>query len=252
MQAKHFSSAGTGIAFRDEGEGRPVLLIHGFASSSKVNWVNPGWLVALTGAGYRAIALDNRGHGESDKPHDIAAYAIPTMAADAMRLLDHLRIETADVIGYSMGARIAVALTILHPERVRSLVLGGVGDSLVTGMRNGEAIAAALEAPDASSISDEAALGFRRFADRNGSDRVALAACARALVTPAMPERIAEIAQPVLLVNGAEDAIAGRPTMLTERLRRGKLLEIPRRDHMTTVGDKAFKAAALDFLASPG
>lgn len=252
MQARHFSSAGVDVAFYEEGAGRPILLVHGFASTAHVNWVNPGWFVTLTEAGYRPIALDSRGHGGSGKPHSVEAYAIPNMADDAMRLLDHLSIEAADVIGYSMGGRIAVALAILHPSRVRTLILGGVGDSLVSGMRNGEAIAEAMAAPDPSAVTDEAALGFRRFADRNKADRRALAACARALVKPALAERIGEIEQPVLIVNGAEDAVAGRAAQLTALLRHGKLIEIPRRDHMTTVGDKAFKAAALEFLAFGG
>lgn len=251
MQVQHFSSAGVDIAFRDEGEGPPVLLVHGFASSARINWVNPGWFVALNDAGLRAIALDNRGHGESAKLYGAADYALPRMAEDAARLLDHLGIETADVVGYSMGGRIAVTLAVEHPGRVRRIVLGGVGESLVVGMRNGEAIAWAMEAADPADIEDEAALGFRRFADRNGSDRRALAACARALVTPVAPERIAGIGQEVLVVNGSEDRIAGSAAMLTALLRRSKLLEIPRRDHMTTVGDKAFKAAALEFLAGP-
>jgi pimeloyl-ACP methyl ester carboxylesterase len=251
VQVQHFSSAGVDIAFRDEGEGPPVLLVHGFASSSRINWVNPGWFVALNGAGFRAIAIDNRGHGESEKLYAPSDYSVATMAEDAARLLDHLGIETADVIGYSMGGRIGVALAIEHPDRVRRLVLGGVGESLVAGMQNGEAIARAMEVADPADVTDEAALGFRRFADRNGSDRRALAACARALVTPFAPERIAEIGQEVLVVNGAEDRIAGSPATLTALLRRSKLLEIQRRDHMTTVGDKAFKEAALEFLAGP-
>jgi pimeloyl-ACP methyl ester carboxylesterase len=250
VQVQHFSSAGVDIAFRDEGEGPPVLLVHGFASSSRINWLNPSWFVALNKAGFRAIAIDNRGHGESEKLYAPADYPVATMAEDAARLLDHLGVETADVIGYSMGGRIGVALAIEHPARVRRLVLGGVGESLVAGMRNGEAIAQALEASDPEEVEDEAALGFRRFADRNGSDRRALAACARALVTPFAPERIAEIGQEVLIVNGAEDRVAGSTEALTALLRRSKLLEIPRRDHMTTVGDKAFKEAALEFLAA--
>jgi pimeloyl-ACP methyl ester carboxylesterase len=248
---QHFDSDGVDIAFRDEGEGAPVLLVHGFASSSRINWVNPGWFAALSAAGFRAIAIDNRGHGESEKLYAPSDYSVAKMADDAARLLDHLGIETADVIGYSMGGRIAVALAIEHPDRVRRLVLGGVGESLVAGMRNGETIATALEAADPGDVEDEAALGFRRFADRNGSDRRALAACARALVTPFAPERIAEIAQAVLIVNGAEDRIAGSARPLTALLRRSKLMEIPRRDHMTSVGDKAFKEAALAFLAAP-
>ena len=100
------------IAYLDEGAGEPIVLVHGFASTKEVNWVNPGWVATLTGAGRRAIALDNRGHGASSKLYDPAAYHSATMAEDVRALLDHLRIERADVMGYSMGARIAAFLAV--------------------------------------------------------------------------------------------------------------------------------------------
>ena len=110
MQVRHFDSDGIEIAFIDEGEGDPILLIHGFASNFEVNWVGTGWVSALLRAGCRVIALDNRGHGQSEKIYDPAAYAASEMAKDARRLLDHLGIEQAAVMGYSMGARITAFL----------------------------------------------------------------------------------------------------------------------------------------------
>src|SRR5687767_7511875 len=104
----HFQNDGVDIAYLDEGEGEPVVLVHGFASTKEVNWLNPGWITTLTRAGRRAIALDNRGHGASGKLYDPAAYHSAIMAEDVRALLDHLRIARADVMGYSMGARIEI------------------------------------------------------------------------------------------------------------------------------------------------
>src|SRR5687767_15956122 len=123
----HFQNDGVDIAYLDEGEGEPVVLVHGFASTKEVNWLNPGWITTLTRAGRRAIALDNRGHGASTKLYDPAAYHSAIMAEDVRALLDHLRIARADVMGYSMGARIAAYFALAHPTRVRSVVLGGLG-----------------------------------------------------------------------------------------------------------------------------
>ena len=102
-----FRHDGIDIAFLDQGEGEPVVLIHGFASTAMVNWVHPGWVTTLARAGRRAIALDNRGHGASSKLYDPGAYHSAVMAEDVRALLDHLGIGCADVMGYSMGARIA-------------------------------------------------------------------------------------------------------------------------------------------------
>src|SRR5262245_21812839 len=129
-----FNNDGVDIAYLDEGEGEPVVLVHGFASTKEVNWVNPGWVSTVTRAGRRAIALDNRGHGASAKLYDPAAYHSAVMAEDVRALLDHLAIPRADVMGYSMGARIAAFLALAHPDRVRSAVLGGLGIRLVDGV----------------------------------------------------------------------------------------------------------------------
>ena len=106
-----FNSDGVEIAFIDEGQGEPVLLIHGFASNIRVNWISTGWTKYLLEAGFRVIAFDHRGHGESEKLYDQEQYSAPLMAADAARLLKHLNISSTNVIGYSMGARVAAFLT---------------------------------------------------------------------------------------------------------------------------------------------
>src|SRR5262245_21986229 len=126
-----FRDDAVAIAYLDEGEGEPVVLVHGFGSTKEVNWLNPGWISTLTRAGRRAVALDNRGHGASAKLYDPAAYHSAVMAEDVRALLDHLAIPRADIMGYSMGARIAAFLALAHPERVRSVILGGLGIRLV-------------------------------------------------------------------------------------------------------------------------
>jgi pimeloyl-ACP methyl ester carboxylesterase len=164
------------IAYLDEGEGDPIVLIHGFASTAAINWVHPAWVTTLTKARRRVIALDNRGHGASSKPYDPAAYHSATMAGDVRALLDHLGIARADLMGYSMGARIAAYLALAHPDRVRSLILGGLGSRLVDGAGLPTSIADALEAPSLSAVSDAQGRVFRAFAEQTRSDLKALAA----------------------------------------------------------------------------
>src|SRR5476651_2237151 len=158
------------IAYLDEGEGDPIVLVHGFASNRQINWVNTGWVSTLMRAERRVIALDNRGHGQSTKPYNPSAYHSATMAEDVRALFDHLKIERADVMGYSMGARISAYLTVNHPARVRSLVLGGLGIRLVEGVGLPESIADALEAPSLADVSDTTGRVFRAFAEQTKSD----------------------------------------------------------------------------------
>src|SRR6202020_2594770 len=157
---------GIEIPYSDEGEGEPIVLVHGFASNKEVNWVFPGWVSALTRAGRRVIALDDRGHGASTKLYDPAAYHSAIMAEDVRALLDHLGLPRADVFGYSMGARITAFLALLHPDRVRSAVFGGLGIRLVEGVGLPDTIADALEAPSLADVSDSTAYMLRAFAEQ--------------------------------------------------------------------------------------
>lgn len=244
-----FSHDGLQLSFFDEGNpsGVPVLLIHGFASSAAVNWVHPGWLKTLGDAGYRVIAIDNRGHGSSDKPHDAEAYFPATMARDAIALLDHLGISKAHIMGYSMGARISAFLAIAHPERVLSLVFGGLGIGMVDGVGDWDPIADALRAPSLDVVTHERGRMFRAFADQTRSDRIALAACietSRVLVTR---QQAAAITLPTLIAVGTKDDIAGSGEALAALMSHAKAIDIPGRDHMLAVGDRVFKAAVLAF-----
>jgi pimeloyl-ACP methyl ester carboxylesterase len=243
-----FQNGDVGLAYLDEGEGEPIVLVHGFASTKEINWVDPGWVEALTGAGRRVVALDNRGHGQSGKLYDPSAYHSATMAEDVCALMDHLRLGRADVMGYSMGARIGAFLAVKHPERVRSLVLGGLGIRLVEGVGLPESIAVALEAPSLEDVSDPTGRLFREFADKTQSDRRALAACIRGSRQTLSRAQVGGITAPVLVAVGTKDPVAGSAQALAALIPGARALDIPGRDHMLAVGDKVFKAGVLEFL----
>ena len=244
-----FSHDGVEIAFLDEGEGEPIVLVHGFASNKEVNWVGPGWVTALTRAGRRVIALDNRGHGASGKLYDPAAYHSAVMAEDVRALLDHLGLPRADVMGYSMGARITAFLALWHPGRVRSAVLGGLGIRLVEGVGLPDTIAEALEAPSLADVSDPIASCSAPLPSRPDPTcgRWPPACVARA--RPSAATEVGRIAVPLLVAVGSKDPIAGSPQELAALIPGARALAIPDRDHMLAVGDRSFKAAVLEFLS---
>jgi pimeloyl-ACP methyl ester carboxylesterase len=170
------------------------------------------------------------------------------MAEDLRALLDHLEIARADVMGYSMGARITAFFALAHPSRLRRGVLGGLGIRLVEGAGLPAVIADALEAPALAAVDDPTGRMFRAFAEQTGSDLRALAACIRGSRQSLTREEVGSIRAPMLVAVGSKDAVAGSGPALAQLLPRGRALEIPRRDHMLAVGDKVFKAAALAFL----
>ncbi len=243
-----FLSDGVEIAYLDEGAGAPILLIHGFASNSGVNWRDPGWIKFLTTNGFRVIALDNRGHGQSEKLYDLNQYGAPLMAEDAHRLLDHLGIAQADVMGYSMGARITAFLALAHPDRVRSCIFGGLGANMVRGMAGTGPIATALEADSIDQVTNPTARTFRAFAEQTGGDLKALAACIRSARDPIKPEDVARLACPVLVAVGSDDVIGGSAEGLAALIPGAEALVIEGRDHMKAVGDRSYKEGVLAFL----
>jgi pimeloyl-ACP methyl ester carboxylesterase len=243
-----FRNGDVEIAYLDQGGGEPIVLVHGFASTAAVNWVQPGWVDTLTHAERRVIALDNRGHGASARLYDPAAYHTRLMAEDVRALLDHLAIERADVMGYSMGARITAFLAAMHPARVRSAILGGLGIHLIDDVGLPVRIADALEAPSLADVSDPMGQMFRKFADQTKSDLRALAACIRGSRQMLSADDVRQIRTPALVAVGTKDPIAGSAHELAALLPHGRALDIPGRDHMLSVGDKVFKAGVLEFL----
>lgn len=236
------------IAYLDAGAGDPIVLVHGFGSTKEVNWVNPGWVDLLTKAGYRVIAMDNRGHGGSSKLYNPEDYDRADMAEDVRALMDHLKIERADVMGYSMGARIAANLAVAHQDRVRSAILGGIGARIIISKTLDLGIAEALEIDDPAEITNPQGMMFRRFADVTKSDRLALAACIRGGGPRITEAQVASIHIPTLIAVGTRDTLAGSPDELAKLMPHAKVLMIPDRDHMLAVGDKVYKNGVLEFL----
>jgi pimeloyl-ACP methyl ester carboxylesterase len=243
-----FNSAGVDIAYSDEGEGAPILLIHGFASNARVNWQATGWVKTLLGAGYRVICIDNRGHGESEKLYDPELYSASIMAEDAARLLEHLHIDHAAVMGYSMGARISAFLTMQHPHMVSRVVFAGLAERMVLGVPGGEAISDGLLAADVRDVDDLGARSFRIFAENTKSDLKALAACIRSSRVKIKAEALAKITCPVLVVAGDLDTVSGAVQPLVDMIPGAKGITLPNRNHMNAVGDIGYKKAVLEFL----
>lgn len=244
-----FDSDGVRIHYEANGpeRGRPIVLVHGFASDYRLNWVGTRWQETLTNAGFRVIGVDCRGHGHSDKPHDEAAYRVGVMATDVIRLLDVLGIERAAYLGYSMGARIGLEVILDHPERVTRAVLGGIGAAGAVDRSQQIAHAFRIGEP----TDDPIAQTFYEFASaRPTNDLQALAACIVGLRPGADPSRLAKIRTPILVVVGDRDDIARRAPELIEMIPSARLVTIANRDHMSAVPARDFKQAALEFLTA--
>ena len=231
------------------GSGPPALLLHGFGADFDTNWVRPGIAAAVVKSGRMVIGYDARGHGESDKPHDPAAYEHDAMVRDAQALLDLLGVDAVDVVGYSMGAIVSSRLAATD-ARARSLVLGGIGGRVgrAADENRRSRIAAALEARAGErSAEDAEARAFRRFTERGGNDLDALAAIQRA-PSNGRTGILKAIAIPTLVVAGADDRLAGSPDELAARIK-GAVAQVVPGNHLSAVARPEFTAAIVEFLA---
>jgi pimeloyl-ACP methyl ester carboxylesterase len=245
---------GVTLAYDDispPGGGRgAILLIHGFASNRAEGWRRTGWYAALERRGMRVIALDQRGHGESAKLYDPGDYARDKLSADAFALLDHLGVGRADVFGYSMGTRTALAMALAAPDRISNLILGGVGGKLrePSPATDGNPMADAMLAEDPATISQPMLQSFRHFADEQGEDRKALAAVTQ-VTNPAFDwDAAGALPMPVLVVAGVGDTLAGDPEDLARVFPAGHGMRIPGCDHFSAIPHALTKAAVFDFL----
>ena len=243
---------GVTLAYERHGEGPAIVLVHGFGSSRMQNWKSTGWYGGLAAAGFSLVAMDCRGHGDSGKPHDEKAYGHDRMAQDVLSVMDGCGLEQALVLGYSMGGFIGLRLLAAHPGRVLKLAVAGVGETYledrITSPQARAALAEALVTEDKDGITDPRARMFRAFADQPGKDRLALAACMRAM-SPRLPrETLAQLKRPVLVVDGGEDETAGRPEPLAAAVADGRAVTIPGKDHMSAVGDRHVRQAVIDFF----
>lgn len=230
----------------DPGDSRgTVVLLHGFAADTNLNYVRSGILDALVDEGYRTVATDFRGHGLSAKPHDPAAYADDALTRDVQALLDHLGVTDCVVVGYSMGSGVALRLGAVDP-RVRGVVALGVGGASLerhaaggSGMRDG------LLADDPDSVTDPIGRRFRHLADSVRADRVALAAGLGAAPRP--EQHLDEITVPVLVIAGADDDLAGDPAAVADRVTDGRSAVVPG-DHFTSNARPELHARMLEFV----
>jgi pimeloyl-ACP methyl ester carboxylesterase len=245
------SPDGCVLAWIERGQGPPVLLIHGFASTLRRNWQETGWIDALARASFRAIAYDQRGHGDSDKRYDPADYAPDRLAADALAVLDAAGIERAVLMGYSMGARIALEVALTAPATVRGLVLSGMGTAFRDfggPEHDREIVVRALEADDPSSF-PPSARAYRLFAEQSHADRGALVACWRREIRTLDSAELARVSAPTLLVVGERDTVAGDPAPLARSIKQASVIRLAGKDHMNAVGATAHRKAVIAFLA---
>jgi pimeloyl-ACP methyl ester carboxylesterase len=242
---------GVRIAWETVGEGPPVVLVHGFGANRVQNWRVPGWYDTLTGGGYSVVAFDCRGHGESDKPHNSAAYTEEAMANDIGLVMRATRHDRAFVMGYSMGGSLTLRFAFEHPEQVKAAIVGGVGGNYFTRTQDWRAaIADGLLAEETASLTPLQGM-FRDFARQPGKDPRALSACMREPKPPLSRQQLASIMLPALVVCGELDTVSGPPAPLAAALGSARAVTVAKRDHMLTVGDKLYKQAVIEFLRKP-
>ncbi|MDT0304874.1 alpha/beta fold hydrolase [Streptomonospora wellingtoniae] len=218
--------------------GVPVLLVHGFGSDYELNWERTGWTRALADLPF--FGCDLRGHGGSGKPHDPREYTTAAFVGDLAAVLDALAIDRADVVGYSLGARLAWELALAHPHRVRRAVLAGFGPR------------DAFAGTDLEDLEgDDSPFGrvFRSASGLPGGDSAALAACARGQAAHPFRSEPAPEKTPMLLMAGEHDELADGVEGLARGVG-GTVLRAPGRDHRTAVSARSLKGAAVEFLTA--
>jgi len=259
-ELKFFDSAGVPIAYVDVGKGEPVILIHGFAINHHFQWIAPKMLQSLT-PDFRVIAIDNRGHGKSGKPHDPNQYGV-VMVEDITRLMDHLKIEKAHIVGYSMGGAITLKFVTSHPERVISAVVGGMGwlratpewisfrEKLAEGLESDEGVGPLLQR---LTPTDQAARSPRDVRIANvvvsmANDRKALAAVSRGMLALEVSEKDLKANKiPVLSIVGSVDPI-GSINELRSTMPNVTAVDIPGEGHMGAVFDPEFREEIAKFI----
>ncbi|MEO0329777.1 MAG: alpha/beta hydrolase [Pseudomonadota bacterium] len=239
---------GARIAYLRKGSGHPVILVHGFASNARVNWLGTGWIDFLAEAGFQVVALDNRGHGQSEKFYQDDDYKLSTMAYDVMGLIEGLGFSKVHIMGYSMGARISSIVTSNHPERIGKLIIAGNGYNMIEGGFDSSAVSNALLADQDAEVSTPIGQEFRAFAKQTKSDLKALAACVVGAREHIMQSVFESIQNETLVTIGTNDTVAHNGEHLAQIMPHAVFRSIPNRNHMNAVGDKVYKQNVVDFL----
>jgi pimeloyl-ACP methyl ester carboxylesterase len=291
---------GTRIAFHDEGSGPAVILLHGFGVDGlgqfgEFERVLPllekrqamfrevfggapplpdpplagrrGLVQALREAGARTILPDMRGFGASDKPSATAAYEGAAMARDVVALIDHLRLDAVDVIGFSMGATTAARLLILQPPQVKSAILAGIGDYLIeeTELQFPKSwpvpesvprpITTRVWAEEGARILEEGEIVPGHLASANliaarvtGADPRVLAAVIRGAVAPTLAaDALRAIEAPVLILNGKTDAANAKIAGLLDAIPTARAATCDG-DHHSAPYEPSFQEAVVGFF----
>lgn len=248
-----FESDSLKIYYEIFGKGKPLILVHGWGSALKQNWVDTGWVEELQKI-RKVIALDCRGHGQSDKPYDQKVYSYSVMAHDVLHLMDYLNIGKADLFGYSMGAFMIVHLLGYNKERLNSVIMGGIGNETEES-KEAQFIADALLAKDPSQITNPLGRVYRTFVESNpNNDLEALAWSALQMWPEGFPIQIggvglANVDIPVLIINGEEDyPYVKSDEKLADAIPGSKLVRIPKKNHLTVINSRRFKKEVLAFL----
>lgn len=247
-----YAADGTRLATYTWGEfdAPVVVIVHGFASSARDTWVLTGWVRELTKAGYRVLALDQRGHGLSEKPHQADAYGIRTLATDVETVMDAYLVDEAFYVGYSLGARVGWEVVRDLPHRIGRSVLGGVPDGIPLARLDLDQVRGYLT--DGTPVADPTTQNYIALTERvPGNDLSALVALAEGMRSSRMidPDPSNAPSSPVLFATGSKDAIIEGSRALASAAPRGRFFEIPDRNHFNAPGSRAFKEAALEFLA---
>jgi pimeloyl-ACP methyl ester carboxylesterase len=261
-QHDSFLSNGVKIHYVTAGEGEPVILIHGFCANAQNNWILPGVFAKLAKK-YHVVALDNRGHGLSGKPHEVDKYG-PEMVEDVVRLLDHLKIEKAHIVGYSMGGFITGAMIATHPDRIISATMGGAGwsrdtddhaviDALAKSLDEGHGILPLMKAltPPGGVQPTEEQLKTRSQIVMLANDPKALSACIRGMLKLHVSrEKLENNQVPVLAVVGELDPLKKGVDAMEGVAKNLTVVVVKGGDHMTTLRNPTFEKAIEDFLAA--
>ncbi|ATE65493.1 alpha/beta fold hydrolase [Rhizorhabdus dicambivorans] len=241
-----FDSGALKLNYEAGGKGTPVVMLHGFGMSARTCWIEKGWFDLFEARGLRAVALDSRGHGLSDKPLEPSAYAAEQMTADVLNLLDHLDIGRAHFIGHSMGARTAFDIARKHPGRMASLVTVSVGANLFAHVQSSLFIKA-LDGSDPENVPPGLA-GFAAMLLALGNELAPLVACLSSPRAVPVPSDLAAIDGPVLLATGALDPIVGDPHVVAAALPNGRAVVIPDTEHTDVLASPRLQRLAVEFL----
>lgn len=226
-----------------------VVVVHGFASSTRDNWVSTGWVRDLLAAGYRVLALDQRGHGASDKPHEPGDYDLRQLAGDVESMLDTYLVDEARYVGYSLGARVGWEVLQDFAPRIPRAVLGGVPDGIPLARLNIDQVRTYVEV--GTPVTDPVTQNYIRLSERvPGNDLRALLAIAGGMRASRTvdPDPAYAPQQPVLFATGSLDAIIEGSKALAAACPQGSFLEIPDRHHFNAPGSRVFRTAAIEFL----